>query len=95
MLRAVRHPTPDDYVVATGQAHTVEEFVAAAFDRVDIADWRRFVRTDPAFVRPVDAAVQVGDASRAGEVLGWSPTVGFAEVVGRMVDADVERLARA
>ena len=90
MVRAVRHADPQDYVVATGQAHSVRDFVAAAFLRAGIDDWERHVRVDDAFVRPTDAALQVGDAGRARAALGWEPTVGFAELVGRMVDADLQ-----
>ena len=89
MVRAARHEVADDYVVATGEAHTVREFVAAAFARAGVADWQGRVRVDPAFVRPTDAALQVGDAAKARRELGWAPTVGFAELVGRMVDVDL------
>lgn len=89
MVRAVRHPEADDYVIATGEAHTVRDFVAAAFARAGVTDWERRVRVDPAFVRPTDAPLQVGDASKARRVLGWAPTVSFNELVGRMVDADL------
>ena len=89
MLRAVRHDEPWDYVVATGEAHSVEEFVAAAFARVGIDDWRARVTVDERFLRPVEATLSCGDATRAREVLGWAPTVGFTEVVGRMVEADL------
>ena len=65
------------------------DFVAAAFARAGIDDWRSLVHTDPAFVRPVDATELVGDASLAHALLGWSPTVGFADVVARMVAADL------
>ena len=90
MVRAARHPEARDYVVATGQAHTVREFVAAAFARAGVEDWHGRVRVDPAFVRPADAATQVGDARRAREELGWAPTVAFEELVGRMVDVDLD-----
>jgi GDPmannose 4,6-dehydratase len=89
MVRALRHDEPDDYVVATGTAHTVAEFVEAAFSRAGVPDWERYVRVDPEFVRPVDAVELAGRADKAREVLGWSPRVGFAELVGRMVDADL------
>ena len=92
MIRAVRHDEALDFVIATGVAHSVEEFVAAAMTHAGIADWRTHVETDPAFVRPVDAGEQVGDATRARDVLGWAPTVDFGEMVGRMVDHDRERL---
>ena len=92
MLRAARHTCAGDYVVATGEAHSVREFVAAAFARAGVTDWEDRVRIDQAFVRPVDAVQQVGDATRARTELGWSPTVAFDELVGRMVDADLALL---
>jgi GDPmannose 4,6-dehydratase len=90
MVRAVRHEVPDDYVVATGEAHSVRDFVAAAFARAGVQDWHDRVRVDERFVRPADATLQVGDARKAREQLGWEPTVSFEELVGRMVDADLE-----
>lgn len=89
MVRAARAPEPADYVVATGEGRTVRDLVAAAFAHVGIDDWADLVRTDPAFLRPVDAHDLTGDASRARERLGWRPTLGFAEIVARMVDADL------
>ena len=89
MVRAARHDVADDYVIATGRSHSVAEFVAAAFRAAGIDDWERHVRVDPAFVRPVDAVELTGDASRARVRLGWAPTVGFDEVVARMVRADL------
>lgn len=89
MIRAARAEQPGDYVIATGEAHSVAEFVAAAFAAAGVADWRRHVRVDPAFVRPVDAVELVGDPAKARAELGWSPTVRFDEVVARMVRADL------
>ncbi len=89
MVLAARHPTANDYVIATGEPHTVREFVVAAFRHAGIEDWERYVRVDPAFVRPVDAVELTGDAGRARRDLGWAPTVGFEEIVSRMVDADL------
>lgn len=94
MVRAASHGTPGDYVVATGESHTVEEFVCAAFAHVGIEDWRRHVTVEPHLLRAQDAAELVGDASRAHRVLGWKATVGFDELVRRMVEADLERLRR-
>ena len=88
MVRAVRHDRADDFVVATGQARSVRDFVTVAFSHVGIDDWAPFVRTDPAFVRPVEASMLVGDPSKALRELGWKSTVGFDEIVGRMVDHD-------
>ena len=93
LVRAARTDRPDDFVIATGRTHSVADFVAAAFARVGISDWRGYVGTDPAFVRPVDATQLVGDPSRARAVLGWEPTVDFAGLVARMVDHDVALLA--
>jgi len=89
MILAARHEAAQDYVVATGETHSVWEFVEAAFERAGVSDWRAFVRSDPSLSRPSDAPEQVGDAARARSELGWCPTVSFAEVVGRMVDADM------
>jgi len=92
MILANRHPVPDDYVIATGETHSVADFVAAAFKRVGIPDWQNHIRIDPQFVRPVDPSVQVGDNIKARRVLGWEPTVTFAELVNRMVDHDIATL---
>lgn len=92
MVRALRHDEADDFVVATGRTRTIADFCAAAFARAGVADWRPLVRTDPEFVRPADAARQQADPTRAREVLGWEPTVGFDELVGRMVDHDLAAL---
>jgi GDPmannose 4,6-dehydratase len=81
--------TPDDYVVATGESHTIADFVRAAFAAIGVAEWRPYVETDAAFVRPADAAELRGDASRIRRVYGWRPSVGFDEIVRRMVEADL------
>ena len=94
MVRAARAEQPADYIVATGEGHSVREFVAAAFAHVGIADWEPLVGTDPAFVRPADATDLVGDSSKARRDLGWSPTVTFTDLVGRMVDADLTPTSR-
>jgi GDPmannose 4,6-dehydratase len=88
MRRAVRHPEAGDYVIATGEARSVRDFVQAAFSYAGVADWESRVKVDESFVRPHDAHEQVGDASKARRVLGWAPTVGFAEMVALMVDHD-------
>ncbi|MGH3080768.1 MAG: GDP-mannose 4,6-dehydratase [Gaiellaceae bacterium] len=86
---------PDDYVVATGEAHTVEEFVAAAFEHVGL-DWRDYVRHDESLSRgQADSPVLVGDPTKIRERLGWEPEVRFDELVRRLVDADVQQLQAA
>ncbi|GAA1439208.1 GDP-mannose 4,6-dehydratase [Mycobacterium cookii] len=89
MVRAARADEPADYVVATGRAHSVRELVAAAFAAAGIPEWLHLVRQDERFFRPADPTELVGDASKAREVLGWAPTVGFEEIVARMVAADL------
>lgn len=93
MRLAARAEAPDDFVIATGVDHSVEDFVAAAFARVGIDDWRSVVTVSGDLLRTGDAAVQLGDARHAREVLGWQPTLGFEEIVAAMVDADLARLA--
>lgn len=92
MVLAARAETPDVYVVATGSAHSVRDFVAAAFRAAGIDDWERHVTLDARFARPSDAPEQVGDSSRLRTRLGWAPTVGFEEIVTRMVRHDLELL---
>jgi GDPmannose 4,6-dehydratase len=85
MWRMLQQDEPGDYVIATGEAHSVEELVAAAFERLGL-DWREHVRVDDALVRD-DPALLVGDPSKARRVLGWAPTVTFDELVRLLVDA--------
>ncbi len=79
----------DDYVISTGETHSIREFLDLAFARVGIDDWSEKVRVDPAFFRPAEVDLLIGDPAKAREVLGWTPTVGFPELVARMVDHDV------
>jgi GDPmannose 4,6-dehydratase len=92
MVRAARADVARDYVVATGESHSVEEFVAAAFRCVGIDDWASYVEVDQALLRPVDAQALVGNPARIRTDLGWAPTVGFEDVVRRMVEADLALL---
>jgi GDPmannose 4,6-dehydratase len=95
MVRAARHVTAGDYVVATGITHTVAEFAEAALRHAGVGDdWRDHIDVDPQLLRPMDAPLMVGDATKARRELGWAPTVGFDEIVGRMVDHDLELLRR-
>lgn len=94
MWLMVQRPAADDYVVATGETHSVRDFLDLAFAHVGIDDWSRHVRTDPLFLRPAEVDVLVGDPTKAREVLGWKPGVGFAELVRMMVDADLAACRR-
>jgi len=82
---------PSDYVVATGQLHSVEDVLTVAFEHLGL-DWREHVIVDPTLLRPLDPALLVGDASRARELLDWSPTLELPDLIRLMVDADVARL---
>jgi GDPmannose 4,6-dehydratase len=91
MWRMVQNDEPIDYVVATGETHSVEEFLDVAFGHVDL-DWHEFVVQDPRFMRPAEVDLLVGDASKAGRELGWEPEVTFKELVDMMLDADLKLL---
>jgi GDPmannose 4,6-dehydratase len=85
---------PDDYVVATGETHSVEEFLQAAFAEVGIEDWRSHVRQDERFLRPAEVDLLIGDPTKAREKLGWQPEVGFEQLVKMMVTHDLELEAK-
>ena len=86
----LQQDTPTDYVIATGETHSVRELVETAFHRVGL-DWREHVVVDPELMRPAEVDYLVGDAGKARQELGWEPAVGFRELVEMMVDADMER----
>jgi GDPmannose 4,6-dehydratase len=94
MWLMLQQDEPEDFVIATGEPHSVQEYVDAAFAHVDL-DPARYVVVDPEFLRPAEVDHLVGDASKAREKLGWKPRVSFQELVELMVDADLERLATA
>jgi GDPmannose 4,6-dehydratase len=93
MWLMLQQDVPDDYVVATGEAHSVREFAQRAFECAGL-DWQKYVVIDPAFFRPVETEVLMGDAAKARRVLGWEPHVRFDALVREMVEADIERIAR-
>jgi len=89
--RIVQHDEPDDFLLATGETHTVQEFVEVAFAHAGL-DWERYVQTDPALKRPAEVDLLIGDASKSRRVLGYEPKVKFQELVQIMVDAEMEAL---
>lgn len=91
MWQMLQQDAPDDYVVATGETHSVEEFVDAAFAYLGL-DWRRYVVQDLRFYRPAEVDLLVGDPAKAGQKLGWEPAVDFGQLVRLMVDADMKML---
>src|SRR3954468_15610360 len=94
MWLMLQQPQADDYVVATGETHSIRDFLDAAFAHVGIDDWAPYVRQDARFMRPAEVDHLIGDASKAREVLGWKPRVSFPELVAMMVDADLEAAQR-
>jgi GDPmannose 4,6-dehydratase len=88
MWLMLQQDRPDDYVIATGETHTVQELVETAFAQVDL-DWRKYVIQDPVLVRPAEVDLLIGDASKARRQLGWQPKVGFHELIRRMVESDL------
>jgi len=89
MWLMLQRDDPQDYVISTGDTHSVEQFLGVAFGHLDM-DWREFVVQDERFMRPAEVDLLVGDPGKAGRDLGWEPKVTFAELVRMMVDADME-----
>jgi GDPmannose 4,6-dehydratase len=93
MWLMMQQKTPDDYVIATGENHTVKEFVEVAFDHAKL-HWKDYVRFDPQYKRPTEVDFLLGDASKAKKKLNWSPTVTFYDLVRLMVDHDINEVKR-
>ena len=91
MWMMLQHDEPDDFVIASGENHTVREFAEKAFARLDL-DWERYVEIDANYFRPAEVPDLRGDASKAKRVLGWKPATSFDQLVNLMVDADVQLL---
>ncbi len=94
MWLALQQPEPEDYVLATGETHSVRELLEAAFGAVDL-DWQEYVEIDSKLIRPAEVDILCGDASKAREKLGWEPEVGFDELIKMMVEADLEAVQKA
>ena len=90
MWMMLRQDEPDDYVIATGETHTIRDLLDHAFAAIDVDDWTPYVEQDPRFMRPAEVDLLIGDASRARERLGWKPTMAFPALVRMMVEADLE-----
>ncbi|MEM7140516.1 MAG: GDP-mannose 4,6-dehydratase [Actinomycetota bacterium] len=91
MWRMLQQDAPEDYVICTGETHSVREFCELAFDHVNL-DWEKFVVVDETFMRPAEVDLLVGDATKAADDLGWRPQTSFPELVRLMVDADLDLL---
>jgi GDPmannose 4,6-dehydratase len=92
MWRMLQQPSPRDYVVGSGETHSVRELVEVAFTHVGL-DWQRYVVNDPKYHRPAEVDLLLADPTKARRELGWTPQVGFRELIAKMVDADLERLS--
>jgi GDPmannose 4,6-dehydratase len=92
MWKMLQQPQPEDYVIGSGETHSVREFVQIAFEHVEL-DWEQYVMTDPAFMRPAEVEVLLADPSKAGAKLGWAPKISFKELIEMMVDADLSKLS--
>jgi GDPmannose 4,6-dehydratase len=88
MWRMLQAPEPDDYVIATGETHTVKDMLELAFDRLHL-DWKHHVKIDARYYRPTEVDLLIGDAGKAKKLLGWQPKVRFEELIAMMVDADL------
>ena len=89
MWRMLQQDEADDYVISTGETHSIGELLDVAFARVGIEDWSSYVVQDPRFMRPAEVDLLIGDASKAADKLGWRPTVGFTDLIEMMVDSDL------
>jgi len=92
MWRMLQQPEPEDYVIGTGVTHSVRDLIEIAFARLGL-EWQSYVKQDPKFIRPAEVDILLADPSKAKSKLDWEPRVGFEEMIQRMVDADLERLA--
>jgi len=90
MWLMLQQDQPDDYVIATGETHSVEEFLEVAFSEAGLPDWKKYVRQDPKFYRPAEVDYLIGDATKAREKLGWKPEVDFPSLVKMMVEHDIQ-----
>jgi GDPmannose 4,6-dehydratase len=93
MWRMLQQEEPDDYVIATGETHSVQEFCEEAFSHAGL-DWQEHVRVDPKYFRPAEVDLLLGDPSKSRRVLGWEPRVTFKELARMMVEADLEAEGR-
>ncbi|WNM27813.1 GDP-mannose 4,6-dehydratase [Demequina capsici] len=89
MWQMLQHPEPDDFVLATGETHSIEDFLTEAFAAVGIDDWHPYVVQNPAFMRPAEVDILLGDPAKAEQTLGWHRDVDFAGLVKRMIDHDI------
>ena len=93
MWMMLQQDEPDDYVVATGKTHSLEEFLDSAFQHIGITDWGKYVGQDERYMRPADVFYLAGDSTKARDELGWIPTTSLQEMVSKMVSNDINLLS--
>ena len=91
----LQHDKPGDYVISTGESHSIRQFLDAAFNVIGITDWSKYVTQDPRYMRPAEVDVLCGDSSKAEKLLGWKPTTSFEELVTKMVVNDLNLLGNS
>ena len=89
----LQQPTPDDFVISTGETHTIRELLDVAFGHLGL-DWKKHVGVDPKYYRPTEVDTLLGDSSKAKRILGWEPKVLFKELIEMMVDHDLEEVKK-
>jgi len=89
MWLILQQDKPDDFVIATGENHSVREFAETVFQKLDL-DYKEYVETDPRYFRPTEVDVLLGDATKAQKILGWKPKVSFDQLIDMMIEADLE-----
>ena len=94
MWMMLQQKNPDDYVIATGENHSVQEFIEEAFKVIGISNWKKYVKTTSELYRPAEVDFLIGDASKARKALGWRPKVSFKELIKMMVEADIKLLQK-
>jgi GDPmannose 4,6-dehydratase len=90
MWLMLQQDKPDDFVIATGETHTIKEFLEIAFALVGISDWEKYIGIDPKYYRPVEVDILQGDFSKAKQILNWQPKITFKELVKIMLEADLK-----
>ena len=94
MWLILQQKEPENFIISTGETHTIRDFLDAAFGQVNIKDWEKYIKIDPRYIRPADVLALHGKSDKAKTLLGWEPKVKFEELVKMMVDADIERLSQ-
>ena len=90
MRLILNHKEPDDFVISTGETHSIRDFLDVAFKHIGVEDWHGYIGTDERFMRPAEVDVLRGDSTKAYEKLGWKPKTSFEELVSKMIDNDIK-----